>query len=244
MRKPATEARTIKLGGRTIPYRLRRSPSAKRCRIRVLPSAVEVVVPRSAEENRDREFLRENAAWVLEQLAANEKRGPIRTATPARRVLLRGIPLTVEVASRPGRRGKGTVTQEGDTLRVVLPEGSQADPWQTLERWLRDQARQDLLTQLAKRSREMDARYNRMYLRSQRTKWGNCSPLRNLSFNWRLVMAPPSVLDYIVVHELAHLREPPHSTRFWLIVQSHCPEYAASRRWLAAHQDEILCANG
>ena len=150
MRKPATEARTINLGGRTVRYRLRRSPSATRCRIRILPSAVEVVVPRSAEEDRDRQFLHENAAWVLEQLAATEKRGPIRTATPVQRVLLRGIPLAVEVASRPGRHSKGTVTQEGDRLRVVLPEGSRADPWRTLERWLREQARQDLLVQLVK----------------------------------------------------------------------------------------------
>ncbi|MBI1916792.1 MAG: M48 family metallopeptidase, partial [Planctomycetes bacterium] len=87
---------------------------------------------------------------------------------------------------------------EDDKLCVVLPEGSRTDPWRTLEHWLRDQARKDLQTQLAKRSRDMGVAFNRMYLRSQRTKWGNCSPLRNLSFNWRLVMAPPSVLDYIV----------------------------------------------
>ena len=88
----------------------------------------------------------------------------------------------------------------------------------------------------------MDVRYNRMYLRSQRTKWGNCSTLRNLSFNWRLVMAPPSVLDYIVVHGLAASESHPRSTRCWLIVQSHCPDCAASRRWLASHQEEILAA--
>jgi predicted metal-dependent hydrolase len=97
-----------------------------------------------------------------------------------------------------------------------------------------------LQTQLAKRSRDMDVAFNRMYLRSQRTKWGNCSPLRNLSFNGRLVMAPPSVLDYIVVHELAHLRESAHSARFWLVVQSYGPDCAMSRRWLTSHQDELL----
>lgn len=242
MRKPATEARTIDLGGRRIQYRLRKSPSARRCRIRILSSAVEVVVPRAAEEDRDRQFLRDNADWVLEQLSDSERQGSIRVSVQARTVLFRGISLKVEIAALPARRGKATVSQEGDNLRVLLPAGSRADPWRTLECWLRDQARQDLLAQLARRSRDMGVRFNKMYLRSQRTKWGNCSPLRNLSFNWRLIMAPPSVLDYLVVHELAHLREPTHSTRFWLIVQSHCPDHVASRRWLASHQEEILAA--
>ena len=65
----------------------------------------------------------------------------------------------------------------------------------------------------------------RVYIMDQRTKWGGCSRRGNLSFNWRPVMAPPEVLDYIVVHELAHLTERNHSTRFWLIVRSYCLEY-------------------
>jgi hypothetical protein len=67
---------------------------------------------------------------------------------------------------------------------------------------------------------------------SQRTRWGGCSSRQNLSFNWRLVMAPPAVLDYLAVHELAHLAEPNHSMKFWLIVRSHCPEFQRHKRWL------------
>jgi predicted metal-dependent hydrolase len=74
----------------------------------------------------------------------------------------------------------------------------------------------------------------------QRTKWGNCSPLGNLSFSWRLIMAPPFVLEYLVTHEAVHLVVPDHSKRFWLTVQSLCPKTERSRQWLAAHGTELM----
>jgi hypothetical protein len=73
----------------------------------------------------------------------------------------------------------------------------------------------------------------------QLTKWGNCSRLQNLSFNWRLAMAPPDVMDYLVVHELAHLKEPSHSPRFWLLVRSFCPRYAEHIAWLRANEHRL-----
>jgi predicted metal-dependent hydrolase len=74
----------------------------------------------------------------------------------------------------------------------------------------------------------------------QRTKWGNCSRLRNLSFNWRLIMAPEHVLRYLVTHETVHLAIPDHSQKFWLTVQSICPESERARQWLVANGDRLL----
>src|SRR5436305_1213405 len=99
--------------------------------------------------------------------------------------------------------------------------------------------RSDIMARLEERATRMKVKPGRVYVMGQRTKWGNCSRLRNLSFNWRLVMAPGEVLDYIVVHELAHLIEPSHSPRFWLIVQSHCPQFDRHRRWLREHREAI-----
>jgi predicted metal-dependent hydrolase len=81
---------------------------------------------------------------------------------------------------------------------------------------------------------------NRVYIRGQRTKWGNCSNRRNLSFNWRLVMAPQDSLDAIVIHELAHLIEPTHEVRFWLLVRSHCPDYDRNVRWLTVNRAALF----
>ena len=82
----------------------------------------------------------------------------------------------------------------------------------------------------------MKLKFGRVYIMNQRTRWGGCSSRRNLSFTWRLVMAPPAVLDYLAVHELAHLAEPNHSMRFWLIVRSHCSDFQRHRRWLRENE--------
>jgi predicted metal-dependent hydrolase len=74
----------------------------------------------------------------------------------------------------------------------------------------------------------------------QRTKWGNCSALQNLSFNWRLIMAPEFVAQYLITHEIVHLVVPDHSKQFWLTVQSLCPETGRARQWLCAHSHQLL----
>ncbi len=82
--------------------------------------------------------------------------------------------------------------------------------------------------------------YERVQIRGQRTRWGSCSARGTLSFNWRLVLAPLEVLDYVVVHELCHLREPNHSQRFWRLVASRRPDWRRQRDWLTAHGPELL----
>jgi predicted metal-dependent hydrolase len=82
--------------------------------------------------------------------------------------------------------------------------------------------------------------YGRVQIRDQRTRWGSCSSRGTLSFNWRLALAPLEVLDYVVVHELCHLREPNHSPRFWRLVASRRPGWRRQRDWLGAHGPELL----
>ena len=82
--------------------------------------------------------------------------------------------------------------------------------------------------------------YRRIRIGDQRTLWGSCSPRGTLSFNWRLVLAPPEVLDYVVVHELCHLRVPNHSKRFWTLVERHRPHWRDQRRWLREYGPELL----
>jgi hypothetical protein len=80
----------------------------------------------------------------------------------------------------------------------------------------------------------------KLYIMDQRTKWGNCSALGNLSFNWRLIMAPPSVLRYLVTHEAVHLAIPDHSRRFWLTVRGLCADEENARRWLSRHGGRLV----
>ena len=78
----------------------------------------------------------------------------------------------------------------------------------------------------------LNLEYGRVFVKDQRTLWGSCSGRRNLNFNWRLAAAPPEALDYVVIHELCHLREMNHSKRFWDLVRAACPDYKARRKWL------------
>ena len=81
--------------------------------------------------------------------------------------------------------------------------------------------------------------FGRVAIRDQRSRWGSCSSKHNLNFNWKLIMAPPQVLDYVVIHELCHLHEFNHSARFWRLVESQMPEYEAWKKWLKVHGSEL-----
>jgi len=87
---------------------------------------------------------------------------------------------------------------------------------------------------------ELGVNVGRITIRDQRTRWGSCSPNGNLSFNWRLVLAPFEVLDYVVVHEVCHLREANHSRRFWRLVETRRPEWREQKAWLDEHGPELL----
>jgi predicted metal-dependent hydrolase len=102
-------------------------------------------------------------------------------------------------------------------------------------------AARELVSALAEEEAErLGVAYRRIRIGGQRTLWGSCSPSGTLSFNWRLVLAPAEVLDYVVVHELCHLRVPNHSRRFWALLEAHRPHWREQRDWLREHGPELL----
>jgi predicted metal-dependent hydrolase len=108
-----------------------------------------------------------------------------------------------------------------------------------LERRLRRRARAAIEARVARRSAEMQIDYRRVTIRDQRTRWGSASRSGTLSFSWRLILTPPEVLDYVVVHELAHLRVAGHGKAFWTLVGHHHRAVAAARKWLRENQNAI-----
>ena len=226
-------SQTATLDGIPVTYTVRISARATRGRIRASAAGIEVIMPRALPVNAAQAFVLDNAAWILKQLERQQQRTAQQQARrlPAGTLLLRGHPLKVHcLAAATPRRGR--VEQAGDQITIHLPAGGPADPNRMLEGWLRDEARRDITDRVHVRAAVMKVQPNGISIKEQRTRWGSCSSKRNLSFNWRLVMAPPDVLDYIVVHELAHLTEMNHSGRFWQIVRTHCPTFDRQRAWL------------
>lgn len=230
----------IVLGDKSVEYAVKASPSARRVRIRIGPAGVQVTVPKRSSDSRASTFLRENADWVLEQIRFVQRTGSLRTArrgAPA--VSIQGRPVTLRTVEDHGRLRYPKVTIAADVITIRMPAAGAQSASAALERWLRRLAREAIKSRMEFRSREMRRRPGKLFVMGQRTKWGNCSRQRNISINWRLIMAPPEVLDYVIVHELAHLIEPYHSPKFWLVVASFCQGYARHRQWLKEHGDDL-----
>lgn len=135
-----------------------------------------------------------------------------------------------ELARRETERKQG---------RAVVADGFCYPETEAEEQIFREQAAEIFAQKAAYYARQMGVAYQRITIRDQKTRWGSCSSKGNLNFNWRLVLAPVKVLDYVVIHELAHLKEMNHSSRFWGIVEEMMPDYRNQRKWLR-DQGDIL----
>lgn len=238
----AGQQSTIMLGGQTVEYRLVPSRAARRLRIKVRPDGIEVVLPEGRTGKEALAFVAANEEWAIEQLDRARRRLLVRR--PEKRlhgqVLFRGEPVPVKVIRSAGWQGRNRVLLEHGSITITSGPNCSTPTGRSLEYWLRKQARDRIEHHLGVVAERVNRSPGRVYVMGQRTKWGNCSALGNLSFNWRLIMAPEHVLRYIVTHEVVHLAVPDHSRRFWLTVQSICPDADRARQWLAANGHRLL----
>ena len=231
----------IRFGPHLIEYRIVRSKAAAKLRVRVGPNGVEVVQPAARNGQDVSAFLRRNEVWILDQLQRVERlhsvRGP--QERPAGEILFHGEPVQVRIeAMGTWARASSIAVADG---QIVIRRGRapRTIVSRSLERWLRREARTEITRHLAAVTARLGREPDRVYVMEQRTKWGNCSARGNLSFNWRLILAPDFVLRYIVTHEAVHLAVPDHSRKFWLTVQSLCPDSERARQWLTRHQGQL-----
>jgi predicted metal-dependent hydrolase len=238
---PPPESRSIALGGATIAYTLRVSARARRISLRVSPAkGLEVVLPRGASITRAEALLREKADWVRRTLDRMRRVSPLPQLPPLQsgRILpFSGRPLTLALAAG-APHGRFRAECVGDILHLRVSALDEETARAALVAWYRRQA----ATVFAERLQLLNTfgfRYGRVSVKEQKSRWGSCSRAGNLNFNWRLLLAPLPVLDYVVVHELAHLAEHNHGPRFWALVAAVCPDYRPHRRWLREHGHEL-----
>lgn len=231
-----TDSQTIDLLGNDIEFEVRRSAEATKTRIDVDIHGVTVVVPNSAAV-RPAEVLRANAAWVVEKQRGFERyreKIPDRTFEAGETFPLLGTER--ELVIEPAR--SHTITDTSIRLRKSTVEQSTVE--QVLENVYRREARDRFSERADHYAAEMGVEYGKIEIRNQRTKWGSCSTTGTISLNWRLMMAPPEIVDYVVVHELAHLREANHGDAFWSLVAEYDPGYDAHAQWLEEHSTQLI----
>jgi len=234
--------RAISLGDATITYRHRVSRRARRLRFEVRPgNGLEVTTPPGVSVARIEAVMREKTDWITKMLVRYAQPPHSVVETPLQSGALLPFPggqLRLELdTSHPGRR-KTAVMEEG-ALRLYLESSSPDAVRAAIERWYRRHAHHVFAERVAHWNAEFGYNFGRIAIRDQKSRWGSCSRQGNLNFNWRLLLAPLAVLDYIVIHELAHLKEGNHSLRFWALVAEQCPDYREHRAWLRQHGPEL-----
>ncbi len=214
-----------------IPLALIRNPRARRYVLRLRPDgSARVTIPRGGSATEARRFAERHRSWVERQL----QRLAVRPARPARwmagtEILFRGEIVKIEA----GPHGEsGRIRFGGEVIRVA---DAAADLRPAIERHIWRLAAKELPPRVIEFATAHRSPVRRVSVRNQRSRWGSCSRRGTISLNWRLLQAPPSVRDYIILHELMHLREMNHSPKFWHEVERVCPDFQAAELWLKEH---------
>jgi predicted metal-dependent hydrolase len=215
----------------TFDYSVRRSDRARRVRVRVDPrdGSVEVVLPRRAAAREAASAVAELGGWIARrraEVAVAQARVAARAGT---------VPYLGAVLELRPEAGRTRVHRRGDILLVPDAEVGSEVMRSALERWYRRQARIEIAPRLDAAAAAVGREYAKLSIRDQRTRWGSCSSRGAMSFNWRLLLAPEAVLEYVVRHEAAHLAVMDHSPRFWAVMARLMPGYEVPRRWLRDH---------
>ncbi len=209
---------------------VRRHPGARRMTLRVSRTRRAVIVTLPLQCNLDEAgtFVHRNIVWVRERLAALPE--PVPFAEGAI-VPLRGTKHRIVLRGR--QRGERTVKEVAGTSFPELQVAGDAEhAARRLSDWLIEEARRDLDVSVTRHARTLGLKPVRIAVKDQASRWGSCSTTGVLSFSWRLILAPPAILDYVAAHEVAHLAEMNHGPRFWALVKRTVPQLDEARRWL------------
>jgi predicted metal-dependent hydrolase len=231
---------TILIGGKPLHYRVRRNRRARKFSVHVGPEdGVVVVIPWRASFKEVPPLLDEWQDWLRARVDRFDCwHGPqVRQYASGTEMLVLGRPRRLNITALPANRMRPRFTLAEDELRLALPQQEVLDPLPALRRWLRKLGRAELTARLEYWSEATGLYPVRVKVGDTRTRWGSCSARGTVSLCYRLVMAPPEVIDAVVIHELCHLRHLNHGPRFYALLERHCPDHRQFRQWLRENGD-------
>ncbi len=218
------------------PVRIRRHRQARRYTLRIHAASREVILtmPPRGSIREAKEFVQKHGGWIAARLRRLPEAAPFADGTV---LPLRGV--QHRIVHKPGVRGTvwPEVADTGEALLCVAGEVPHID--RRVSDFLRREALRDLEAASRRAAEQLGVAIRRISVRDQSSRWGSCSTAGVLSYSWRLILAPPFVLDYLAVHEVAHLIEMNHSPRFWRLVNGICSDSNRAKLWLDIHGTDL-----
>lgn len=223
-------------GERNYEIAVIRHPRARRYTLRVRHASRDVVLtmPRRASLRDARAFAERNVHWIASKIAAIPENVPF---TDGETIPLRGV--AHRICHRPRERGTVWIENNNGGDALICVSGTGAHVARRVTDFLKQEARKALSTASRAYAAKIGVTIGRIGLRDSTTRWGSCSESGSLSYSWRLIFAPPYVLDYLAAHEIAHRIELNHSDRFWALLDSMTPERRKAEAWLSANGNAL-----
>ncbi len=237
-RNERKDERTVVINGQEVLYQVRRHPKAKHMRLKITPfDGVVVTMPlRLPRYINPDTFVLDNGEWVLTKLRETghliSPKAKPQQLRGGKQIMFRGYLYRIVVERLAISHPRILLHEERKSITLFLPHSEEVNLNTVLKEWLREQATEQIRKVLKEEAAAIGVKLKRVAVREQKTKWGSCTADGNLSFNWRLILFPPRILRYVVVHELCHLRHFDHSIRFWRLVAKHVPDYRSAVEWL------------
>ena len=227
---------TVAFDGEIYEVRVRRHAQARRYTLRIHAASREVLLsmPMRGSLREANVFAQKHGAWIAARLKRLPDAAPFAHGAL---IPLRGVPHRIE--HRRGARGTVWAECGDDGAQLLCVAGETAHVPRRVRDYLKREAKKDLERASRAAAAALGVSLKRISIRDQTSRWGSCSTTGVLSYSWRLILAPPFVLDYLAAHEAAHLVEMNHSRRFWRLVEGINPDVVSAKAWLDAHGGDL-----
>lgn len=216
------------VAGRTLPLRIVENERARRLTLRIDAGGqgLRITVPPGLRRGEVEKFLERHQGWLEQRLAKVPERPQVR---PGIKIPFRGVPHLI--VHEPGRRGTVSIERNGETP-VLTVHGERIHLPRRLADFLKREAKREIEALVAGHTATIGKAATAIRFRDTSSRWGSCTSGGTLSFSWRIMMAPPAVINYLVAHEVAHLREMNHGPKFWKLCHELCPDTERCKAWL------------
>ncbi len=228
----------VRHGERAFRIAVKRSTNARRLTLRIRGATGDIVltIPARTSFHQAQDFAERHAEWLANRLARIPRRTPF---APGAKIPLRGVDHVLRHHPNPVRRTGPVWVEVVEGTLSLCANGESAHFERRIEDYLRREARRDIEQAVFRHAAQTGKRPISLSLRDTSSRWGSCSARGGLNFSWRLILAPPFVLDYLAAHETAHLRHHDHSEKFWALTRSLCPQTEEAEAWLKTHGAQL-----